>query len=149
MLKLIIDTREQLPLEFLPGVFDEVVREGMPVADYWAELDGEELPICFERKSLGDLYGTMTSGYERFKKNIAKAKEFNLKMILLIEGTMRDCAKGFKHSSFDGGSMLKKLAMLHVKYDLEYHFGDRRELARRIEETFDAVKRHYKKTKEQ
>lgn len=119
----------------------------MPVGDYWCEIDGEDVPICFERKGLGDLFGTMTTGYERFRKNIAKAREFNFKMILLIEGNMREISKGYKHSSFDGESMLKKLATLHVKYDLEYHFfNDRREMARFIEETFLAVLRHWQKT---
>jgi hypothetical protein len=54
-------------------------------------------------------------------------------------------AKGYKHSTFDGESMLKKLATLHIKYDLEYHyFNDRREMARFIEETFSAVERNWK-----
>lgn len=145
MLKLIIDSREQKPLEFRDGIFDEVVVEGMPVGDYWAMINEKEIPICFERKSHGDLYGTMTSGYARFKKELEKAKAFGLTVILLIEGSMRTIAAGYEHSQFSGDSMLKKLAMLRVRYDLEYHFfNDRREMSRFIEEIFMAVKRNYK-----
>ena len=112
-LRLIVDTREQKPLEFEEGdVFDEVVREGVPVADYWAELDGIQLPLVFERKAMGDLFGTMTKGYQRFKREIERGKEHKLQIVLLIEGSMRDVAKGYKHSKFEGksksGSNLKR-----------------------------------------
>ena len=141
-----VDSREQKPLEFRDGVFDEIVTEGLPVGDYWAELNGKELPICFERKGLGDLFGTMTSGYERFKHEMKRAEEAGLKLVLLIEGSMREVAGGYEHSQYSGDSMLKKLAMLYVRYDLECHFfNDRREMARYIEEVFSAVRRNYKK----
>jgi len=140
-----IDSREQLPLEFKDGVFEEVKVEGLPVGDYWAEVDGFEVPLCFERKSLGDLFGTMTKGYKRFKKMVARAHEMGCKVVLVIEGSMKDVFKGYEHSQFDGESMLKKLAMLYVRYDLEYHFfNDRREMARFIEDVFGAVARNYK-----
>lgn len=139
-----IDSREQKPLEFKEGVFEEVVVEGLPVGDYWAEIDGAEVPLCFERKGLGDLFGTMTGGYKRFKKELARAKEFDLKVVLVIEGSMMDVYRGYKHSRFSGESMLKKLAMLYVRYDLEYHFfNSRREMARYIEDVFSAVRRNY------
>ena len=139
-----IDSREQKPLEFREGIFDEIVTEGLPVGDYWAELEGKELPLCFERKSLGDLFGTMTHGYERWKNMMDKASQLGLTVILLIEGSLQDIFKGYKHSQFSGESMLKKLAMLRVKHDLEWHcFNNRREMARFIEEFFDAVRRNF------
>ena len=48
MLKLIQDSREQLPLEFRPGIFDEIVVKGMPVGDYWCEIDGNEVPVQYD-----------------------------------------------------------------------------------------------------
>ncbi len=152
MIRIICDSREQLPLTFDKSKFHEIVIEGMPVADYWASVsynegkDWKEIPICFERKGKGDLFGTMTNGYNRFRRELQKAKEFGLQVILVIEGSMRDIGAGYEYSQFSGDSMLKKLAMLHVKYGLEYHFfNDRREMARFIEETFNAVERHWKK----
>ena len=42
--------------------------------------------------------------------------------------------------------MLKKLAMMRVRYDLEVHFfNSRREMARFIEEIYSAVIRNWKK----
>ena len=144
-MKLKIDSREQKKLEFREGIFSEIVVEGMPVGDYMAEINGVEIPITFERKGFSDLWGTMTSGYPRFKRELERAKEFGLTVILLIEGSMRDVSKGFERSQYSGDSMLKKLAMLRVRYDLEYHFfNDRREMSRFIEEIFDACNRNYK-----
>lgn len=146
--KLLIDSREQLPLKFRPGAFDERTVVGLPFGDYACEIGEDRVPICFERKGIGDLFGTMTQGYERFKKEMQRAKEANHKMILVIEKPLYEVEDGYRHSKYSGDSMLKKLAMLHVKYDLEYHFfNGRREMARFIEETFDAIRRFYVKEK--
>lgn len=145
LLKLLIDTREQNPLEFKDGIFDEIVREGLPVGDYWAELDGKQLPLVFERKSLNDLFGTMTGGYKRFKRELERGVENKIKVVLLIEGSLKDIYKGVIYSKFSGESMLKKLSMLYVRYGLEWHgFNDRREMAKWIELHFDAVRRNVK-----
>lgn len=147
MLKLLVDTREQKPLEFRERIFGEIIRSTLSVGDYGAEIDGSRVPIYFERKGLSDLFGTLgTSEYQRFKREMFRAVESNSKLILLIEGTMREVAVGYERSTFDGESMLKKLATLYVKYDLEYHFCcDRRVMSRRIEDTFQAVERLWKK----
>ncbi len=88
----------------------------------------------------------MGQGYERFKRELERCKEAKFHMILAIEGSIRDVHAGYKHSSIAGESMLKKLAMLRVRYDLEVlFFEDRRSMARWIEEVFDAVHRNYTK----
>lgn len=149
---LVCDSREQKCLEFRKDVFDEVIVEGLPFGDYWNFWrfdDGTEktIPICFERKGLGDLFGTMGKGYERFKKEMERAKEAKFHLILIIEGSIRDVNRGYEHSSIKGESMLKKLAMLRVRYDLEVlFFEDRKSMARWIEEVFSAVERNYSKT---
>ena len=144
--KLLVDSREQLPLEFRQGVFDEIEVKGLEFADYSLEIEGTKVPIMFERKSLGDLYGTMGTGYKRFKEEMRKAKEADCHLFLLIEASMQEVWKGYEHSSVSGDSMLKKLAMLRVRYDLEVHFfNGRREMARWIEEIFSAVARNWAK----
>lgn len=153
-LKIKIDSREQLPLTFKDGVFAESEVVGVPVGDYWCEMDGVELPLCFERKSLSDLYGTMTRGHKRFKHMLERAKEAELKVVLLIEESMSVVHEGYSYkvggktvkSKFSGDAMLAKLATMYVKYDLEYHFfSNRREMARYIEDQFQAVERNFKK----
>jgi ERCC4-type nuclease len=144
-LTLIVDSREQLPLSFPSSTFS-VERAGLNVGDYQCRWGEKMIPIAFERKSLGDLFGTMTNGYERFRKEMERAKDQKIELILLIEKSMREVAKGYEHSRFSGDSMLMKLATLHVKYGLSYHFfNDRFEMTRFITETFKAVNRHYQK----
>ena len=143
MLLLLVDSREQLPLSFkgIEGV-DKVETIGLPFGDYTCMIDGRQVPICFDRKSLGDLFGTMTHGYDRFKRMMAKAKEHNHKLILITEGTYSDVLEGYSHSEYSGESMVKKLATLSVKYDLEWWPCESRQvMERRIVDTFTAVGR--------
>lgn len=146
--RILSDSREQSPLSFSLSRFD-VVTEGVPFGDYWCEIPTTEgsytqLPICFERKGIGDLFGTMGKGYERFKREMERCKEAKFHMVLVIEGTVSDVAAGYKHSSIEGSSMLKKLAMLRVRYNLEVQFFQTRaQMSRWIEEVFDACCRNY------
>lgn len=139
------DSREQLELDFsgIEGV-EKVEKVCLAYGDYTAIVHGKPVPIVFERKGFSDLWGTMTGGYDRFKKEMERAKADDVKLILIIEGTYTDVWNGFDRSQYDGASMLKKLATLFVKYDLEYHFCEsRRVMARRIADTFYAIERAY------
>lgn len=147
--RLTIDSREQKSLldTFNKDRFDSITVDGLPFADYWCSVytDGTwtEVPIVVERKSLGDLYGTMTNGYERFKRELERCKENNCHMILAIEETIDRVHQGYEHSQFSGDAMLKKLGMMQVRYGLEVHyFNGRRAMARWIEELFDACARN-------
>lgn len=116
--------------------------------DYTAVVHGKPVPILFARKSFSDLWGTFSTGdgHRRFKNEMARAKESNMKLILIIEGSYSDVWNGFERSKYDGASMLKKLATLYVKYDLEYVFCEsRRVMARRIADTYLAVERNYQR----
>ena len=125
---------------------DKLEEMALSFGDYSGILDDKVVPILFERKGLQDLFGTMTSGYERYKKAMARAKEANMKMILLIEGTYTDVWNGDEHSQFDGESMIKKLHTMYVKYDHEFWFCEsRRVMARRIVDTYLAIDRCWKK----
>lgn len=146
--RLIQDSREQLPLTFNADKFHEVVVEGLPVGDYvveiWTGSTWQQVPFAVDRKSLNDLYGTMTSGYDRWKRCMERAKESGCHLVLAIEETMTTVHSGCKYSTFTGDSMLKKLAMLEVRYDLEVrYFNGRREMSRWIEEIADAMQRNY------
>lgn len=141
------DTREQAELDFsgIEGV-EKVEKMGLAYGDYTALVHGKPVPIVFERKGFSDLWGTMTAGYDRFKKEMERARSDNVRLILIVEGSYTDVWNGFERSKYDGASMLKKLATLYTKYDLEYVFCEsRRVMARRIVDTFAAVERNYSK----
>ena len=83
MLRIIIDTREQLPLHFEPWDAETSIgtlRQG----DYALHGDTQ---FAIERKSLEDFLGTISSGWERFLREIGRmdAHAF-IAMPILIEG---------------------------------------------------------------
>lgn len=86
---IIFDTREQKPLDFsnLPirGVKQlEVERATLKTGDY--TIKGFEDSVCIERKSVGDLYGTLFQGRDRFEKEMERMLSFKHKY-LVIEST--------------------------------------------------------------
>lgn len=149
-MKVICDTREQLPLEFNHKFITEVKREKLLVGDYQAEFsDGYRPPIVFERKGIGDLYGTLTSGYKRFKKEILRAQESKTTLIIIIEGTFTKVLAGYSHSSVEGITIIKKLFTLWCRYGVKPVFcKDREEASSYITEFFCALGRQHIESKQ-
>ena len=87
-LLLSVDTREQIPL-----VFDnkevKVLSQKLDYGDYVAM--GENYNgIFIERKSLADLIATISMGYERFNKEVQRAKKMNGYVVVLVESSLND-----------------------------------------------------------
>ena len=145
-----IDSREQAPLEFKVGdIVKEVRVEGLPFADYWGESDdGYEYPIVFERKGLGDLFGTLTGGMDRFKRMLEKADAVQAQVYLLIEGSLEKVYKGYEHSQVSGDQIVRTIFSLKVRHGLEPIFcNSRHEMKAHIVETYEALERNYAKVK--
>lgn len=140
-----IDSREQDKLDFYmkPGL--EVEVDGLEVGDYAGVVNGVLLPIRIERKSIADLFGSFSSGYEREKAKILKAQALNLKYILAIEGTVFEVREGHQYqkdgevrqSKKDGLSQVRQLMTCYSKgyFDIWWCRG-RREMAFMIYEYF-------------
>ena len=118
----------------------------LEVGDYGAIYkDSTVAPIYFERKGINDLFNTMTNNYDRFKEEMARAKEMGVKLVLAIEGTPATVLAGTPYSKFSGESMMRKLMTLWLRYDLMPMFcGTRAEMARVIFEFYEAFGRNYK-----
>lgn len=80
-LSIIIDTREQKPLEFSSGTAHTVSK--LDFGDYVSSSHYKKLFL--ERKSLVDFCGTMSAGFERFKKEVERAANMNSYIITIIE----------------------------------------------------------------
>ena len=143
---MLIDTREQHPLVFPSDpVLTGTLEENLPVGDYQPAFeDGTRPPVVFERKSLADLAGTLTKGYERFRAELLRAKEANLTLIVVVEDSLTEVRKGAPYSQESGESLLQRCFTLMVKYRLPIIFcQDRREAARYILEFSKAIGRTY------
>ena len=93
---------------------------------------------------MGDLFGTMTEGYPRFKRELRRATESSLELIVIVEGSLSDVLDGFAHSSWPGERMATKLFTLMRRYQLPIVFCTSRfEMCDYILNYFCAVGREY------
>lgn len=121
------------------------------MGDYGCEFeDGTIVPIYFDRKSIGDLYGTMGKGYRRFKDCISRSQENATTLFLIIEGTLTKVSNGYSRSQIAGKSMVRKLFTLHVKYGVQtIYCKDRAEMSQYITQFFIACgKEHVRRKKD-
>lgn len=81
MITIVQDSREQTPLSFHNFRGIETVRQGLKTGDY--SVQGHESEICFERKSVQDLVGTLIGGHERFLREMERMRDFKAKYILI------------------------------------------------------------------
>ena len=117
-MKIIIDTREQLPLEFTGH---ETINRKLDEGDYnIAELEDK---IVIERKSLQDLYHSITIDHQRFKREILRAKAKGKFMYIFIEGHLNEfySLKWTDRKLQTKPETLKKIidTMLH-RYDISF-----------------------------
>lgn len=83
-LNIIVDTREQRPWEFPDH---NVKVRALPAGDY--SLAGYEDRFAIERKSLADLVGTITTGRDRFLRELRSLRRFDFAAII-VEATWED-----------------------------------------------------------
>lgn len=144
-MRIIQDTREQLPLVFKHKSIKEVIIKGLPVGDYGAITEcGFQFPIVFERKSIPDLYGTLSKGYERFKKEIERAKENNLQLIIIVEGNLSKVLTGTNYSMRTPESLVYQIFTIYVRYGIQTIFcRDRDDVSEYISQFYIAHQKEY------
>ena len=138
-----VDSREQAPLKFSHPYITEVIRTKLEFGDYACMFaDNTIPPLVFERKNLPDLFSTLTSGHERFKREIARAKEANHSIVIIIEGTFTDVLRGCTHSTVKGITIIKQLFTFWFKYGVQFVCCENRaEMATYITECFCSIGR--------
>jgi len=78
---IIIDSREQEPLKFnLPTKVAT-----LNVGDYGYGNDDNMLNVFIERKSLNDFIGTLSSGFDRFNRELERAVSDCKKVVVVVE----------------------------------------------------------------
>lgn len=131
-LTLILDTREQDGLDFSKFRDVDVVRQGLKTGDY--SIQGYEDTICFERKSVADLVGTLIGGHERFLREMDRMKDFKIKYILVEQSAgavYRYCSKLGWEYKFD--TIMQSLLAYAYHYQVRVRFcKDRDDMAQYI-----------------
>ena len=153
-MKILVDTREQKPLEFYHYYLtDEMLleKEKLDAGDY--RIADDRCHWVFERKSIQDLISTLKGGHARFKREIERAKKAGDKLVVIVEGTLGDVIKGFevwrtvkgrrRKTKIKGESAMRALITLKHKYDVEHVFcKDREEMITYIYEFYKSWKKN-------
>ena len=126
---IIVDSREQLP--FWSG--SQCFKTALKVGDYTTlKLLGK---FHIERKSLIDLYGTITKGHYRFKKEILRSKHLRIKLVVVVEGSKED----FRNKNFfkgieremEGETLIKIVNTIERRHGIKFFWTSSRIAAKR------------------
>jgi len=147
-MKIIVDTREQHPLEFRQSkLIEGVIKRKLDVGDY--SIEGYEDKIAIERKSAADLFQTLGKGHRRFKKELERAKDCDY-FLILIEApfsVIRDKAfEGSHYTQMSGDVILQICFTLRIKHKIDVMFcNGRPEATGIVREVFKAYLKGLKK----
>jgi|TARA_Y100000296_G_C5178416_1_gene261581 ERCC4-type nuclease len=133
-MKIVIDTRENLPLDFrksknMQGVEYRALKTG----DY--SIVGYEEEIAIERKGISDLFGSLGKGHKKFKKEMERALGFKY-FAILVEGSFTVIQnkefEGAHYTKMRGDVVIKILYTLKFKYGIDVIFCNGRIEASKI-----------------
>lgn len=114
--KICIDSREITPLNFKR----EVLIQTISVGDYRSEPMFQNFHV--ERKTISDWAGTMSKGYDRFCRELDKAKELGIYIVMIIESKYSDLISinylpHTRRIQASSEFLLKRCRDLFVNYD--------------------------------
>lgn len=115
-IKIFVDTREQKPYAFKGCITEPKV---LKTGDYSVQGGNGRNGICIERKTLDDLFGTLTKkdNQKRFEDELKRMDKFGFKAVV-IEGDVSDIVRGHKRSGANGRLILAYLLELCLKYQV-------------------------------
>jgi len=125
---IVVDSREKKPFWKT-----NVVKKKLDVGDY--SIEGLEDRIAIERKSPGDLFGTLGKGHKRFKKELERALKYDY-FAIVVETNYSNILKkefdGAYNSKMLGYVITSILFTIHVKYNIPVFFANGRVEAKQI-----------------
>ena len=121
---IIVDTREQTPLEFqhLPSE-----RGTLQSGDY--SIQGLEHDFAIERKSVADLCGSLTRGRERFERELHRLRGFPFARVLIVGTPME-----VQRTAASSKSIFGSVSAFEARYGIPFVWEPSPELAARLVE---------------
>ena len=171
-MRIVVDSREQSPLDFPFKQVTAIVTQKLDVGDYACQFDdGTIAPLFFERKSKGDLWNTLTgqtkikdskgkvikkiNHHERFRKELQRAIDNKYTIILIVECSLIAVIRGYNYKVREGGERVSKMsgsAIAKTMFTLWIKYGvfpvfckDREEMSNYIYGTFCALEKIHNK----
>jgi ERCC4-type nuclease len=124
---IIIDSREQLPFKFPKEI--TTITKALPSGDY--SILSLEDKVAVERKSHQDMYNSLSSGRERFLREMDRLSTFD-RAIIIVETSLTQFLKpptymrgGYVfESKFNPKSAINSLISIYIKYNVPTVFAD-------------------------
>ncbi len=125
-MKIFIDTREQNALAF---PFETEIKKSI-VGDYFPSKEFF-CNVAVERKSLYDLAGTLTSGIDRFTREVERAAELGIYLVVVTESSFIDALEYSPKNSFSqrigGAYLFNKIRKIMTDYNnIQFVFSSNR-----------------------
>ena len=118
-MQIITDSREQLRL------WDATLVKKLVVGDYTTKK--LESSFIVERKSPADLYQTVLQGHVRFRKELMRAAEHQIQLVMYVECPVATFyAKAFPGGSArqcSGDTLRKIIYTISTRYNLEFNWA--------------------------
>lgn len=152
-MRLVVDSREKMPLSFPKTHGVKVEKATLNVGDYGGfYASGEQMPSVVERKSIADLFNSFTSPskYKREKNKIQRAADLGYRYIIAIESPALRVLEGYNYvrggvvyeSKKTGIAQLRQMMTISQKYEVDiWYCNGREEMAIRILEWFLSYER--------
>jgi len=129
-IRIIIDTREQMPYSFeSPGI--EIIRRALPNGDY--SLDGQDYDLAVERKTLEDFVQSVIRNKERFRRELTALQQYRAACIV-VEGSLGDIRPGGYTSGAHPNAVFGAATSICVDWGIPVYFCGDRQVARRFVE---------------
>lgn len=121
-MKIIVDNREQTPLDFTP--YPCTVASGtLDTGDY--SLNGLGHLVAVERKSLADFIGSISTGRDRFERELTRARGLDAFMVV-VEAPFSDLAAGNYRSRMEPKAATQTVYSFMSRYRATFHFAQNR-----------------------
>ena len=137
-MKVVIDTREQLPYEF-----EDSITRTLQTGDY--SLFGYEDQITVERKTKADAYGSIGNGRARFIKELERLSEIDYSAII-VEASLSNFVEPPQFSRLNPKSAINSLLAWSIRYGVHIYFADNRMMGNLL--TVRILERYWKKLNE-
>lgn len=124
-MKIIVDNREQSPFRFEDARYDGVVVQAgsLQTGDY--SLAGLESRVAVERKSLADFIGSISTGRDRFERELTRARGLDAFMVV-IESPFSDLVAGNYRSRMESKAATQTVYSFMSRYRATFHFAQNR-----------------------
>lgn len=113
----------------------ELQHKALKTGDYM--IEGNDRISVDTKASLNEVYSNIINDKSRFMKEVRRAREQNIKLIVLIEHggikSLQDVAKwNSKYGNISGRELMERMYRIHIAYGAEFLFCDKRVTGKKI-----------------